>query len=181
MRRLVFRIVIAVLATVFLIEGSVYGILAKQVWDRNHPMYRGITKINHFDPSNEWEQVCLGYWDLEVQRRFPTAVIIGGHGGDVLGQWMMIDEATRRPLLIKQVVKDVQALYPNRTIVILSCNPDGLQLHNLPNVYYATESVWMCPERFFGVIQREHPEAGTPPELTTDPAVGSIFEFVEAL
>ena len=95
-------------------------------------------------------------WQQEISRRFPNAVGVLVHGGDfvegswVIGDWQYRSGQHVRP--VSAVVQEAQAMYPNRTIVLLACNPGHLKL-NIPNVYYAPASVFCVPDRFTDSVQ----------------------------
>lgn len=121
-------------------------------------------------------------WKKEIARRFHCSVGIVVHGGEfVEGQWLVktsgLSSCVARPAA--EVVRHYQGMYPNRTIVLISCNPGHLSL-GVPGVWYARANVWVVPDRemtpentgmhwaFFGKSRwEEYPDA-----------VGSIFEFV---
>lgn len=89
-------------------------------------------------------------WQAEIGRRFPDAVGVLVHGGDfVEGQWIVGDwtyRSDRHVRLATDVVKEAEAMYPGRTVVLLACNPGHLDL-GIPGVYYAHSSVWCVPDR----------------------------------
>lgn len=88
-------------------------------------------------------------WRDEIARRFPHSVGVLVHGGDfVRGEWIV--GANLQPWehvsKIQDIVKQFLAEYPDRTIVVLACNPGHLHL-NMPGVYFAQSSVWCVPDR----------------------------------
>ena len=134
-------------------------------------------------------------WRDEIGRRFTNAVGVLVHGGDfVEGQWIV--GTHRQPwehvTPIQTLVRDVQAKYPDRTIVLLACNTGHLPL-GIPGVYYASSSVWCVPDR---AITPDMFENGLAMQKLDKPwcqiivepvktrwqedpdAVGNIFEFV---
>jgi hypothetical protein len=140
-------------------------------------------------------------WQREIGRRFPYAVGILVHGGDfVPGQWIAGSDPTHEHVEpMQQVVHRIQARYPDRTVVLVSCNPGHLKL-GIPGVYYGTDSIWCVPDReltaeyfstarekieWYGHPLQEDPYSlpfGNAPAHTRwqdDPTVlGNIFEFV---
>lgn len=144
-------------------------------------------------------------WQAEIGRRFPHSVGILCHGGYFLeGQWITSSVQYQHLTTVQEVVKHVQAQYPDRTIVLLACNVDHHSL-NIPGVYYAHSSVWCVPDRAItgSGLDRMMIDHPCPPPLpiATQPAyvvqpdadvvvaeksrwesdpevVGNIFEFV---
>jgi hypothetical protein len=125
-------------------------------------------------------------WQQEIGRRFPHSVGVLCHGGNFVGdQWIVTAKSFEHYLTAPDIARHMQAKYPDRTIVLLCCNPGHLHL-NVPGVYYAADSVWTVPDRQVG----DHPEAagltldsGYEPAMSrwsADPSVvGNIFEFLE--
>jgi hypothetical protein len=88
-------------------------------------------------------------WRDEIGRRFDNAVGVLVHGGDFVdGQWIV--GSHRQPWKhvtpIQTVVREMQAKYPDRTIVLLACNTGHLKL-GIPGVFYGSSSVWCVPDR----------------------------------
>lgn len=118
-------------------------------------------------------------WQREIARRFPNAVAILCHGGTIIeGQWLAKTD-WKYCQLVSDVVKAEQVKYPGRTVVILCCDGDHIQLHGLPNVYQALNYVYCVPDRAVPAAE------GNDSRLTldgtradADDAVGNIFEFV---
>lgn len=132
-------------------------------------------------------------WRDEIARRFPRAVGLLVHGGDfVAGQWIVGAgyQNWKHVTPTAEVVRHYQTLYPDRTIVLLACNPGHLKL-GIPGVYYASSSVWCIPDRslkpsmFLSSEARATtkgfefflPDTRTRWEIAPD-VVGNIFEFV---
>lgn len=112
-------------------------------------------------------------WKAEVARRFPGALMLLAHGGEIDGEWVHeYHDPTDSGLGVRNWVKtirDVQAKYPGRFIVLISCNPSHLRLPpSVTGVAYALQSVWVEPDN-----QLTEDRSAAPPEL-----VGNIFEFV---
>jgi hypothetical protein len=135
------------------------------------------------DPSLEQYRVM---WEHEVARRFPDAIVIMAHGGDLTGEWI-IKSPNNDHILQKMsdLVKHYQTEYPNRQLVIVSCNPSHLRL-GIKGVYYAPDSVWCCPDRvvmshqdaqYFTLNGEKVAETGDRSEAEPD-FVGSVFEFI---
>lgn len=84
-------------------------------------------------------------WQKEIARRFPNAVGILLHGGELMeGHWTVKTSETYRTEA-KEVVLENMRLYPGKVVVLLACNPAHLQL-GVPGVYHATDSVWCIPD-----------------------------------
>ncbi len=83
-------------------------------------------------------------WKAEVGRRFSNAVIVMVHGDDMAGMWFASPPWGQ--MLIEDVVDMAAKLYPDRTIVVLSCNTGHFTLHR-KGVYYAKSSIWLVPDR----------------------------------
>lgn len=130
------------------------------------------TTVGHVDALVYSESLTqyVDMWRAEVARRFPDAVLIVSHGNDIDGQWQFVPDMTfgpvdvpLAPIPVKDEVKRIQAKYPGRTIVIMSCNPGHYHL-SLSNVAYALDSVWCVPDKI---------DAGR----YGDASVGNVFEF----
>lgn len=120
-------------------------------------------------------------WRTEVARRFPDAVVALAHGGTFInGEWLTkIGEYNLPAMTVEHLIQHLQASYPNRTIVVLCCNPAHVRLHGYKNVWYATDSVFCVPDRAVG--DRPELDYMTLSRWTTDPGVfGNIFEFISA-
>lgn len=141
--------------------------------------------VDVHDPSLD---MFVNAWQMEVQRRFHNSIVLLCHGGgDVDGVWLMLDHGV--PRIAQDVIREEQAKYPNRILVILACNPGHLKLTGLPRVYYSTASTWCEPDRSLtgGSLDRmtldgeEVPMRNTETRWQSDPDVtGNIFEMVEA-
>lgn len=99
------------------------------------------------DPSLEQYSVM---WQNEIGRRVHHALGIIVHGGDfVQGQWIVGTNEYASGEHVKtaqEVVTYYQNLYPDRTIVLISCNTGHVPL-GIPGVYYAKASIWCVPDR----------------------------------
>lgn len=88
-------------------------------------------------------------WQQEIARRFHHSVGILVHGGDfVQGEWIVEGNyaSGQHVQHTADVVAHYRAMFPDRTIVLLACNPGHLNL-GIPGVYYAHSSVWCVPDR----------------------------------
>lgn len=108
-------------------------------------------------------------WEEEVARRFPDALVVFGHGGDIIGEWAI--ETPDGPKKLKDVAMSLTALYPDREIVFVSCNP-GHYVINIPHVHTANANVWIVPDKYY----IGSPFLPTRSQLFPE-AVGNIFEF----
>lgn len=143
------------------------------------------------DPSlGQFEEM----WRAEINRKFDHAVGILVHGGDfVEGQWIVGTGYGRHVSTVGEVVSHYQHLYPDRTIVLLACNPGHIDLH-MPGVYYAKSSVWCVPDRALTPAMMSNGkslqhlgfpflsgdvEVPRPSRWALEPdVVGNIYEFV---
>ncbi len=139
-------------------------------------------------------------WKAEIGRRFDNAVGILVHGGDfVEGQWIV--GSHRQPWKhvtpIQDVVREIQARYPGRVVVLLACNTGHLDL-GIPGVYYSKSSVWCVPDRAITAEMYQNgmagltltnpalypgevpsPSAPQPTRWQIEPDItGNIYEFV---
>jgi len=111
------------------------------------------------------------YWKQQIARRYKDAVMVVCHGNTGPdGQWWAYPDY-EAPLPMKDLVKRVRAIYPNRRIVLIACNPDAL-VFNEPGVTYAKESVWFWPDD----IMVTNLDKADP---TGEGGCGDIFEFTE--
>jgi len=109
------------------------------------------------------------YWDDEIEAEYPNALLVIAHGNTDpgTGEWYAYPTDSD-PLPVREVVLNVRKTYPERHIVLLVCNPDGLILDGVNNVSYARESVWIWPDRVVQYNIRD---------LIDPDGVGSFDEF----
>lgn len=113
-------------------------------------------------------------WAAEIGRRFHNAVGVFCHGGNHLAlTWDTSVASYGHVVTIQDVVRYEQARYPDRTIVLISCNPGHLKL-GIPNVYYAPDNIWLEPDRDAMGEEDAAIRVSTYPNY-----VGSIFEFIK--
>jgi hypothetical protein len=130
-------------------------------------------------------------WQQEIGRRFPNAVGILCHGGDFIeGEWIVSAKSFEHHVTMADLVRHYQAMYPDRTIVVLACNPGHLRM-GIPGVYYAHSSVWCVPDRALTPDQFPAGEAmqtfdsgyeastATNRWASNPDVVGNIFEFIK--
>lgn len=128
-----------------------------------------------------------GMWQQEIGRRFPHAVGILCHGGDfVEGQWIVSAKSYEHIVPVTELVEHVRKQFPDRTIVLLACNPGHLRL-GIPGVYYAHSSVWCVPDRALTpemfsratqTLDSGYEIGGDQSRWQTAPeVVGNIYEF----
>jgi hypothetical protein len=87
-------------------------------------------------------------WKTEAARRFPNCVILLAHGQDLSGVFYTFPDGilqTGRP--VETEMDLLQSEYPGRTVLILSCNPEGVAIHGHKGCYYFPNSVWVIPDR----------------------------------
>lgn len=141
------------------------------------------------------EQFAL-MWEVELGRRFDHAVGIICHGGDfVEGEWVVVAglQPWKHVTPVRDLVCHFQQLYPDRIIVLISCNPGHIKL-GIPGVYYAYDSVWVYPDRNIAEAERASELTLTWTRLMDDEdsagekksraelyptVVGSVFEFIK--
>jgi hypothetical protein len=135
------------------------------------------------DPSLQEFSVL---WQHEIERRYPKAVGILCHGGDLVdGDWV-VKVANGNHILMKaaDLVKHYKEEYPDRQIVFLACNTGHLKL-NVPGVVYSHSSVWCCPDRdvsshpelqYLKMDGKQDETNGNRSELEPD-VVGNVFEM----
>lgn len=119
-------------------------------------------------------------WRVEVGRRFPDAVVLLCHGGELSnGEWLVKAPAFDLPLMTAEhLVLHFQTKFPGRPVVLLACNPGHLHLH-VHGVWHARNSVWCVPDRATGGSEtNDHLQMGTRWDAAPDVS-GNVFEFVE--
>ena len=116
-------------------------------------------------------------WQIEVARRFPNSVVIFAHGQELKNnQWFLFVTELDIPMPLEPALEYYHNKYPDRTVVLLSCNDGHLTIH-VPGVYYAKSKVWLVPDR----AETEDDFEGGKNRASLDPdAVGNIFEFVKS-
>jgi hypothetical protein len=111
----------------------------------------------------------MDYWRVEIARRFPDAYAVAVHGGDIGGQWLVQDPDDISQLIsATKLAQRLQARFPGRIIVLLSCNPGHYNL-GIRGVYHAMDSVWFVPDK-----DADNTQEGRQAERQD---VGNIYEF----
>ncbi len=106
-------------------------------------------------------------WRVEAKKRFRDPFIFVCHGNtDSDGEWRLYPDQPMRRMSVEAAAQMLHALMPEREIVLIVCNPDGLELH-VPHVWYAKNSCWVRP----GPNWRFTP--------FPDYCTGSIYDFRE--
>jgi hypothetical protein len=122
--------------------------------------------IECLDPSLE---VYSAMWRDEIGRRFPNAIGILCHGGDLVeGEWVLGVGYTGHLTPAREIVARYQKLHKGRTIVLLACNTGNLKL-NMPGVWYAKDSVFCIPDR---ALKPEHFKNGMARQKLSDGEMG---------
>lgn len=111
------------------------------------------------------EQSAQGFseWVSLIEAAHPDgAIIVIGHGWEMNGFWTIMptrgflsepDVTTPMPLAF--LVASLRADRPFTPIVILSCNPEhDPSLAQIPNCYYAMDSLWIVPDEFDPMLHR---------------------------
>ncbi len=135
-------------------------------------------------------------WQIEVARRFPRAVAVVCHGGNIVhGEWIVLDNpggVSGEPAERVDTLLDREAAeYPDRQVVLIACNPRHIAVHGHPNCWYFDSSVWVVPDRAVpafstGTSHTMDEDADAfpndiYPRSTQQPGVcGNIFEACEA-
>ncbi len=113
------------------------------------------------------------YWQQEVGRTYPGAVMVAVHGrtGPDGRWWVFPDRMQPEPVV--DLIARIRVDYPHRTIVMIACNPGG---HRLPpsitNVAYALTDVWSEPDSMLD------PREATFREFVYGDLAGSLAEFI---
>lgn len=146
--------------------------------------YRGLTTPASIDVINLADSISWSNaaWKVEVQRRFPDAIVVSCHGGDdENGVWCLWGDTfdplasvltgksmfrQLPPVPVEDFVRNIQKQRPGRQIVLLVCNPEHHTL-KAKGVAYAMDSVWTIPDR--AILPRSGDKPGD---------LGNIFEFV---
>jgi len=110
------------------------------------------------------------YWVTEVQRRYSDAVVVIVHGlGTPQGEWVMFPFGSTG-VSVDLFVENLRNIHPTRRIVLVTCNPDGIEC-KLPGVTYATKNVLLVPRAAQSGIFTS--------VFTGDTVADEIAEFVE--
>jgi hypothetical protein len=121
-------------------------------------------------------------WSQEVSRRFPDAVVVLCHGGEIEeGRWVLKTSWNHAETAVS-VIEREHAKWPLRTVVVLGCNPDHVHLTGLPYAYQADDYVYCIPDR--ALTPSEEADGASKMVLegrnsVYPNAVGNIFEFQE--
>lgn len=110
------------------------------------------------------------HWSPLIRAWYPGAVVVSAHGFDQWGRWCMRSGDGQR-VWIETVLLTIRAQYPDRRIVVISCNPGG-RVVDMPNVTYPMGDVWIVPDAWLGS------EGAIARELWYDDAIGAMREFV---
>jgi hypothetical protein len=103
-------------------------------------------------------------WVNEVERRFhQPVVVLLCHGGNVIpSEWVLQDNPMgvygSRCEDALTALDQEHAMYPNRIVVCLACNPMHMAVHNRPWLYYSPSSTWIIPDRYL-MSQSSDPSA----------------------
>lgn len=117
------------------------------------PIVIGATEYKHL----------FSLWMVEANRRFANPVVVFCHGDtyiDAFGnpQWYAFPDV-RPPLPVHTLALELKQDYPGRDIVLVICNPDGLEL-GVPGVHYSRGgSVWIVPDRNLSIRSTIDPSA----------------------
>lgn len=107
-----------------------------------------------------------GLWRSCIQQTYRERVVtIAGHGTSFNGRWVITPDNNQPPIDVEAVCRTLRAIYGTRPIWVLSCNPGHHRL-DVPGVSYATEKIWIVPDKF--AITGN----------TVDETIGKVSEFV---
>ena len=109
-------------------------------------------------------------WYGEASKRLADPIIFSCHGGMRDGIWVTCPDKPRVPVPVEDVARTLSNLYPNRNIVLICCNPAGVEL-DVPNVWYARSDVWCRPDALCSGPLDHETKRG-------EGDAGSIWEFV---
>jgi hypothetical protein len=122
-------------------------------------------------------------WDQAIEPRFPGAVVVFCHGGDVNGEWCLHpdhweaegNDAVRvadPPIPVEAEVLVLQKKYPGRWIVLITCNPSHHFLSpSIHHVVYSLTLTWVDPDSI---------AAPTRHVVAPDMAAGSVNQMIVA-
>lgn len=128
--------------------------------------YHGVeTLILTADPE---ALITAPFWEREVARRFPNALMVISHGGSIIDTWVM--QTPGEPARVVDVVNGLRERYPGRDIVLVVCNP-GHHVINIEGVHYAMDNVWKYPDKSIPLDQVGRSDTGE------EDGIGNIYEF----
>jgi hypothetical protein len=144
--------------------------------------------VNNMPQSLIWNDFGMyncgsAEWLLEASKRFNNPVVFHCHGGirtdivrnpngtlTTLHEWWVYPDPPRSPMRIDDLATTLTNLYPDRDIVLVTCNPGGFDI-NVKRVFYAKRNVWTIPDaNATGFYAHE--------QIRDFDTVGSIWEFV---
>lgn len=107
-------------------------------------------------------------WLDEIGLRYADAVAVFVHGNThaETGEWYAYP-SVGIAVPMEELVEELRETYPDDRIVLLVCNPDGLELDS-PGVTYAKANVWVIPDRFVHPLLQPFRKPGN---------VGSVFDM----
>ena len=132
----------------------------------------GCHSVKHLPPVriilSENLTVGSDEWTAEAEKRFKSPVIVWVHGLNVGKYWLSFPDNCL-PVPQQGIAIILRKIYPDRPIVLLSCNAEAVELKGLPNVWYARAIVFNPPDGKRGIHNRDGIYG-----------VSSIHDFVEA-
>lgn len=130
-----------------------------------------------------WERFAPERWLLEAKKRWNDPIVFICHGGcktvpgtvdgkpSFVNKWYACPDAPRKQLEMQEVARMLHNLYPDKDIVLVSCNDMGVDL-NVPRVWYAQHSVWQMPDGYSSLPLLQHEQ------MVGYGDVGTVWEFV---
>jgi hypothetical protein len=162
--------------------------------DVSPPLTPGITWVSD-GGDHGWTWEDRNDWSYEIAKRFnlQSVVALTAHGGPNSDNVWCVETSHG---LYSTALRawELRAQYPNKTIILLSCNPQHDAALWMPtNVYFVTDSLWLEPDfvyqqqaqltfkhRLIDVLYKLN--CDWMPFRETDPDfgyVGTIWEFHE--
>jgi len=113
-----------------------------------------------------------GQWVVEIQTRYPQALVVFVHGNvdPGSGEWFAYPDIGA-PISMYDLVDNLRVKIGPRRIILLACNPGRLPF-DAPGVSYALNDVWITPDSFASVV-------GQLRDVYEPDVIGSIAEFTE--
>lgn len=82
---------------------------------------------------------------MKENPRYKNAVVLSCHGGpDLTGKWSLEEDNRTIRRTVQEAVDELRLQYPDRPIVVWSCNSNGSSLKG-KNVFYFKRQVWSIP------------------------------------
>jgi hypothetical protein len=107
--------------------------------------------------TQEQDQAGFQDWLRGIKARWPDGcIVVMGHGGEAFGEWSIFPTPgfdptdmpfAGLPISEEWFVKCIRHDYGfDVPVVILSCDPGHQVITDVPNVWQATDSIWIVPD-----------------------------------